>query len=116
MRKEMIQKFKKGQKVTELISALQAIQADGKPISVTYDYRTRPYLDHAVVGWTDGPPSSNVAVVFSGADPEGASWRRFTVSRVGPGRYEVDVFPTPFNNPESPLSPGIPPGASKRFG
>lgn len=114
MRREMIQKFQKGQKVTELIQALNTIQADGKPILVNFDYRARPYLGHTVVGWTDGPPSSNVLVVFSGESPEHDHWRRFTVSRTGPGRYDVDVFPTPFNNPVSPLSPGIPPGASPR--
>lgn len=115
MRQEMLQKFRKGMKVDELISTLRTIRVDGKAIAVDFDYRARPYLDHTVVGWTDGPPSSNVAVVFSGQDTDGEHWRRFTVSRTGPGRYDVDVFPTPFNNPESPLSPGIPPGASKRF-
>lgn len=114
MRAEMLQKFKKGQTVTDLITALKAINVGGKPISVSWDYRARPYLDHTVVGWTDGPPSSNVAVVFSGETPEHDHWRRFTVSRTGPGTYDIDVFPTPFNNPTSPLSPGIPPGASKR--
>jgi len=116
MRKEMIQKFKKGQTVSELIAALGAIQFDGKPISVNWDYRTRPYLDHTVVGWVDGPPSSNVQVVFSGETPEHDYWRRFTVSRTGPGKYDIDVFPTPFNNATAPLSPGIPPSASKRAG
>ncbi len=114
MRKEMIQLFKKGQKVSDLITTLNAIRIDGKNIVVNYDYRARPYLDHTIVGWTDGPPSSNVQVVFSGETPEHDYWRRFTVSRTGPGRYDIDVFPTPFNNAESPLSPGIPPGASKR--
>ena len=114
MRAEMLQKFKKGLKVTDLITALQAIKIGDKAITVSYDYRSRPYLDHTVVGWTDGPPSSNVAVVFSGETPEHDYWRRFTVTRTGPGAYEIDVFPTPFNNPTSPLSPGIPPGASKR--
>ena len=115
MRQEMLQKFKKGVSVADLIPTLRAIRIGDKPIAVDYDYRARPYLDHTVVGWVDGPPSSNVAVVFSGADPDGEHWRRFTVSRTGPGRYDIDVFPTAFNNPESPLSPGIPPGASKRF-
>lgn len=116
MRKEMIQKFKKGQTVSELIAALGTIQVDGKPIAVAWDYRARPYLDHTVVGWVDGPPSSNVAVVFSGETPEHDYWRRFTVSRTGPGKYDIDVFPTPFNNATAPLSPGIPPSASKRAG
>lgn len=115
MRQEMIAKFQKGQKVEDLIKTLRTISVGSAPIAVNYDHRTRPYLDHTIVGWTDGPPSSNVLVVFSGATPENDYWRRFTVSRVGPGKYEIDVFPTPFNNPESPLSPGIPPGASKRF-
>ena len=116
MRREMIGQFKKGQKVSELIQALGKLTADGKNIAVNYDYRARPYLDHTVVGWTDGPPSSNVLVVFSGETPEHDHWRRFTVSRTGPGKYDIDVFPTPFNNPVSPLSPGIPPGASPRVG
>ena len=81
MRAEMLQKFKKGLKVTELITALQAIKIGAKPITVGYDYRCRPYLEHTVVGWTDGPPSSNVEVVFSGENEEHDYWRRFTVTR-----------------------------------
>lgn len=115
MRQEMIQRFQRGQKVTSLIEALGGLKAGDAPITVGYDYRCRPYLDHTVVGWVDGPPSSNVLVVFSGENPAHDHWRRFTVTRVSAGKYEIDVFPTPFNNPVSPLSPGIPPGASKRF-
>ena len=115
MRQEIIQKLKKGQKVEDLLGTLRALRVGSKALVVDFDYRCRPYLDHAVVGWTDGPPSSNVVAVLSGADTDGAHWRRFTITRTGAGKYEIDVFPTPFNNPESPLSPGIPPGASKRF-
>jgi len=115
MRKEMLQRFQKSQTVNDLIGNLRGLSAGDGPISVGYDYRARPYLDHTVVGWTDGPPSSNVLVVFSGENPTHDYWRRFTVSRVSAGKYEIDVFPTPFNNAVSPLSPGIPPGASKRF-
>ena len=115
MRRELLSRMQKGQRIDALIGSLKALNVGTKPIAVTADDRAVPYLDHTVVGWTDGPPGSNVQVVFSGEAPGGRYWRRFTISRAGPGRYEINIFPTPFNNPESPLSPGIPPGASKRF-
>jgi hypothetical protein len=33
---------------------------------------------------------------------------------VGPWRWELECFPTPFPNGEDPLAPGIPPSAAKR--
>lgn len=75
-----------------------------------------PYLDHEVAGHVDGPPSSRVVAVISGADPNGTSWRRFTISRTGEGQYEIGVFPTAFHNATAPLAPGIPPSTSRRQG
>lgn len=75
-----------------------------------------PYLDHQVAGHVDGPPSSRVVAVISGADPDGKSWRRFTISRTGESQYEIGVFPTAFHNANAPLAPGIPPSTSRRQG
>lgn len=115
MRADILERLTQGQTMSGLQEHLHGSEVSGRPLVVTVDYRARPYLDHIVAGWTDGPPGSNVAVVISGASPDGVHWRRFTVSREGPWAYEIDVFPTPFNNPEAPLAPGIPPGASRRF-
>lgn len=115
MRKVVLDTFMKGQTVRDYADALGRQESAGKPLTVSTDPRTRPWLDHIVEGWVDGPPASVVAAVFSGRDPDADSkWRRFTVTRVGPWRYEIDAFPTPFNNATDPLSPGIPPGASRR--
>jgi len=59
-------------------------------------------------------PTSDVAFVLSGADPKGEAWRRFTLSKKGPWRYELECFPTAFHNAKDPLSPGIPPSSSRR--
>lgn len=115
MRKVVLDTFQKGQTVRDYVSALDGRQAEGQALHVSTDARAEPWLDHVVEGWVDGPPVTVVAAVFSGKDPDADSkWRRFTVTRVGPWRYEIDVFPTPFNNAIDPLSPGIPPGASRR--
>jgi hypothetical protein len=73
-----------------------------------------PYTDHSLTGFVDGPPSSSVVAVISGEAPGGKAWRRFTLRRLGEGRYELGVFPTAFHNRRAPLAPGIPPGASRR--
>jgi hypothetical protein len=113
MRMAIFRQMKKGVTVEELRRSLDGQAIDGVRLKVGVDHRSLPWMDHVVDGFVDGPPSSNVAVVFSGREPGRDLWRRFTIDRVGPGEYEVDVFPTPFRNAIDPLSPGIPPGASK---
>ena len=102
-----------GQTLGDLLGQLDGHAVDSDAISASVDVRARPYLSHTVEGWTDGPPSSNVIVVIAGKSPKKERWRRFTVSHTGTWRCEIDAFPTPFNNPEAPLAPGIPPGASR---
>lgn len=115
MRQVVLERFRKGQSVSDLVRALGEAKVDGQPLKVTVDPRTAPWMDHLVEGWVDGPPVTNVAAVFSGKDPgSDHAWRRFTVTRKGMGHVEIDVFPTPFNNGVDPLSPGIPPSASRR--
>lgn len=115
MRKVVLETFQKGQSVQDYAGALRAREVEGRRLDVTVDRRTQPWLDHVIDGWVDGPPASAVAAVFSGRDPQAdGKWRRFTVTKAGPWHYEIDVFPTPFPNAVDPLSPGIPPGASRR--
>lgn len=97
----------------ELVASLAGLSAGGKKLQLQVEARTVPYLRHTVVSWVDGPPSSTVAFVLSGADPRGDAWRRFTLSCKDDGRYELACFPTPFHNGVDPLSPGIPPSASR---
>lgn len=106
--------LQKGQTFRDLAKRLAAVQVEGKALSVTVDQRCVAYLDDTVVDWVDGPPTSVVAFVLSGADPEGGKWRRWTISKVGPWKYQVDCFPTPFKNARDPLSPGVPPSSSRR--
>lgn len=105
--------FQKGATFAALLKKLTGAQESGKTLSFDVDDRSGPYLDHRLVGWTDGPPTSVVNWVMSGEDPAGHAWRRFTFSKVGPGRYKLACFPTPFHNSEDPLSPGIPPSSSR---
>lgn len=105
--------FQKGQSFGDLKKKISGAMEAGKPLALEVDDRSLPYLDHTVVAWTDGPPTSTVAWVVSGADPHGDAWRRFTISKVGPWRYRLAAFPTPFHNPVDPLAPGIPPSSSK---
>jgi hypothetical protein len=105
--------LQKGVTFRELLTRLNGLPEAGKPLALQVEARSVPYLDHVVVGWTDGPPTSAVAFVLSGAAPEGHAWRRFTLSRRGPWRYELECFPTPFHNPDDPLAPGIPPSQSR---
>jgi len=105
-----------GTTLGELLQVLDGLGVDEGAIQATVDTRARPYLTHTIVGWTDGPPSSNVVAVIAGKSPSKAHWRRFTITHTGVWRCEIDAFPTPFNNPEAPLSPGIPPGASRPEG
>ncbi|MSQ02174.1 MAG: hypothetical protein EXR71_09830 [Myxococcales bacterium] len=104
----------KGITFAKLQPRLAAASEGGKGFSIRAEDRVRPYLDHVVEAWTDGPPSSDVAFVLSGKDPTGRQWRRFTLSRVGPWAYELGVFPTPFHNADDPLAPGVPPTSSRR--
>ncbi len=105
----------KGVSFTQLLPRLGAAAEAGRTLTLTVEDRARPYVDHVVEGWTDGPPSSAVAFVLSGKDPAGDhKWRRFTLSRVAPWTYELGVFPTPFNNGQDPLAPGVPPSSSRR--
>ena len=113
MREVICTLVKTGQTLGELLSVLDGHTVDGDAIRASVDRRARPYLAHTVQGWTDGPPSSNVVVVIAGKSPTQDQWRRFTVTHTGTWRCEIDAFPTPFNNPEAPLAPGIPPGASR---
>lgn len=105
--------LQKGMTMKELLGKLQGQNAAGKPISVTLEERGVPYLDHKLEGWTDGPPTSAVAFVLSGAAPDGHHWRRWTISKVGPWKYQLGCFPTPFNNGRDPLAPGVPPTSSR---
>ncbi len=97
----------------ELVASLGTLSESGKKLQLQVEARTVPYLRHTVVGWVDGPPTSVVTFVLSGADPKGEAWRRFTLSRKD-GHLELACFPTPFHNPRDPLSPGIPPSSSRR--
>lgn len=105
--------LKKGVSFRELLKGLSALSEAGKPLQWQIEARSLPYLDHVVAGWTDGPPTSVVAFVLSGQAPDEHAWRRFTIAKVGPWRYELACFPTPFHNPDDPLAPGIPPSASR---
>ena len=84
MRQVVLEKFQKGQTVRDYVKALDGALEAGKPVRVTVDARTEPWLDHVIEGWVDGPPVTTVAAVFSGRDPDADhKWRRFTVTRVG---------------------------------
>lgn len=106
--------FAKGQSFQELLQRVSGMSEGGRPVKLHVDPRSAPYLDHRLAGWVDGPPSSNVAWVLSGADPDGHSWRRFTISKVGLGTWELAAFPTPFGNEVHPLSPGVPPSVTRK--
>lgn len=106
--------FQKGLKLSELVKKAGGLSEEGKKFTITVDDHCVAYLDHTLSGWTDGPPTSTVAWVLSGADPEGGKWRRFTLSKSGPWQYQLAAFPTPFKNEQDPLSPGVPPSSSKR--
>lgn len=105
--------FQKGMTLEALRKKVQGAPDTGGSLTIEVDDRSRPYLDHTLSGWTDGPPTSTVAWVMSGADPDGHHWRRFTFSKVGTRTYKLACFPTPFNNEVDPLAPGIPPSSSK---
>lgn len=106
--------LQKGVPMRDLLKRLGAVQVEGRAIGVVLGDRAVPYVGDVVVDWVDGPPSSVVAYVLSGADPGGQKWRRWTISKVGPWRYELDCFPTPFHNARDPLAPGVPPSSSRR--
>ncbi len=110
---EVYARLQQGTTIADTLSALDGSVAAGKPLSVSAHDYARPYLDHVVAGFVDGPPSSQVAAVISGAAP-GGGWRRFTLSRSGPWQYLLEVFPTAFNNADAPLAPGIPPTTSRK--
>lgn len=105
--------FTKGQTMRDLLSKLGGVSDAGRPVRVNVEERGVPYLTDTLVAWTDGPPTSVVAWVLSAGDPDGHHWRRWTLAKVGPWQYELGCFPTPFNNPRDPLSPGVPPTSSR---
>lgn len=104
----------KGQTVRDLATRLGSVTEAGKPLDIAIEARCVPYLLDTVVGWVDGPPSSTVAWMLSGKDPHEDGWRRWTISRLGPGQYQLGCFPTHFKNAQDPLAPGVPPSSSKR--
>lgn len=107
-------KLVKGRTFADTLPALNGLPEGGRPLVVRVEERAKPYLDHAIDGWVDGPPTSNVAWMLSGRDPAAEKWRRFTITKVGPWTYELGVFPTPFPNSQDPLAPGVPPSSSRR--
>lgn len=102
-----------GVTVRDLATRLGSVRDAGRALTFTVEARCVPYLADTVTAWVDGPPSSTVCFVLSGADPAGHRWRRWTISKVGVGKYEIGCFPTPFHNPRDPLSPGVPPSSSR---
>ena len=106
--------LQKGVTMKDLLARLQGLSHAGKPLAVTLEERGVPYLADKLEGWTDGPPTSTVAFVLSGAAGDGHHWRRWTISKVGPWKYELGCFPTPYNNGNDPLAPGVPPTSSRR--
>jgi hypothetical protein len=105
--------LQKGASFEDTVRRLATVEEGGRRLTIRVEPRCVPYLDHAVAGWVDGPPTSVVGWVLSGQDPAGDGWRRFTLSRVEPWTWELGVFPTPFRNGVDPLSPGIPPSSSR---
>lgn len=103
----------KGQTLKDLATTLERVKEGGAALQISVEARCVPYLTDTVVGWTDGPPTSTVAWVLSGADPHGGAWRRWTISRVGPGQYQLGCFPTHFRNALDPLAPGVPASSSR---
>ena len=114
MRSAILEQMKTGITVEELRSSLDGTEVLDATLAASSDLRARPYLLHRIDGWTDGPPNSNIVVVIAGRDPNRPVWRRFALKKTGPWQIAVDAFPTPFNNADAPLAPGIPPGASRR--
>lgn len=106
--------LKEGATFAALLPVLAKVAEGGKNLTILVEERARPYLDHVLASWTDGPPSSAVAFVLSGRDPKAEKWRRFTLSRVAPWTYELGAFPTGFNNAADPLAPGVPPSSSRK--
>ncbi len=99
-----------GASIVEAQASLDGAPHAGQPLKLSISVRAVAYTDHVIEAFVDGPPTSPVVAVLSARDPAHAdTWRRMTISRVGPWHYEVGVFPTPFGNAQSPLSPGIPP-------
>ncbi len=109
MKQALLERLEAGRTFREWMDDLDGAELDGVRVTVRAHERAVPYLDHVIEAWVDGPPPSNVLAVLSGRAPDGGSWRRFTISRVGPGVLEVEDYPTPFRDPQAPLSPGIPP-------
>ena len=105
--------LKNGPVLKDLATSLARLQENGKALDIAIEARCVPYLGDTVVGWTDGPPTSTLAWMLSGKDPHGDAWRRWTISRVGPGQYQLGCFPTHFRNAQDPLAPGVPPTSSK---
>jgi|WetSurMetagenome_2_1015567.scaffolds.fasta_scaffold513585_2 hypothetical protein len=104
-----------GVPLARLRECLVAGKEGGHDVTFDVTARARPFVDHVVTAFVDGPAGSNVEVVLSAAHPEGGRWLRFTISRVAPHHYEIDAFPTPFASALAPLSPGVPPVVSGGF-
>lgn len=111
--RDVFSRLQSGATISDTLASIEGAISGGKPLAIqAHDYAL-PYLNHVVAGFVDGPPSSEVAALISGAAP-GGGWRRFTISRTGPWQYVLEVFPTTFNNADAPLAPGIPPSTSRR--
>jgi hypothetical protein len=106
-------KLAKGKSFADTVPMLDGLPEAGKPLKLRVEPRAVPYLDHAIDGWVDGPPTSNVAWLLSGREPGTQKWRRFTITKVAPWTYELGVFPTPFPNANDPLAPGVPPSSAR---
>ena len=106
--------LKMGQTVKDLATSLGTVSESGKPLNIAIEARGVPYITDTIAGWTDGPPSSTVVWMLSGKDAHQDAWRRWTISRLGPGQYELGCFPTHFRNAQDPLAPGVPPSSSRR--
>ena len=112
-RRTILSSIQKGATIAQILQAIDGANAAGKPLRVTVHPFAAPYLDHIVAGFVDGPPTSSVVAVLSGANTAGDGWRRLTLTRVGPWHYELGGLPTEFGDALSPLAPGIPPGPTR---
>lgn len=111
--REILSAIRPGATLLDTCRALQGLSVDGHSAQLSVEPRCVPYLKHVIAGVTDGPMAGGVEAVISAQEPGHSHWRRFTLVRERPGHYRLNAFPTPFNNATAPLSPGIPPSASR---